>query len=132
MDDKQRVDGDRDLDVVELAWQVASRLECATREQPFGPEYDVAKVCGKVFMMSTEVRGAPIVTVKCEPDYATALRGAHPSIVRGYHMNKTHWISIASGPGVTDALVEDLVLGAYHLVRSRLPKTVRMRYGWVL
>jgi predicted DNA-binding protein (MmcQ/YjbR family) len=120
----------RDLDVVGIAWEMALGLDRITREQPFGPNYDVAKICGKVFMMSTDVRGKPVVTLKCDPDYASALRGAHPSIVRGYHMNKTHWISIAAGPDVTDALVEDLVLGAYHLVRSRLPKAVRTGYGW--
>lgn len=105
-------------------------LDGVTREQPFGPEYDVAKVCGKVFMMSTGVPGRAVVTLKCEPEYASALRGAYPSIVRGYHMNKRHWISISAGPDVSDDLVEELVLDAYHLVRKALPKWLRKRYGW--
>jgi predicted DNA-binding protein (MmcQ/YjbR family) len=125
------MDGEsRDLDVVGVAWNVAAGLDHTTREQPFGPEYDVAKICGKVFMMSTEVRGTPVVTLKCDPDYASALRGAHPSIVRGYHMNKTHWISVVGGPDITDALVEELVASAYHLVRGNLPKKVRSLLGW--
>lgn len=116
--------------LVRAAWRAALVLDGVSRGHPFGPEYDVAKVGGKVFMMSTEVPGRPVVTLKCEPEYASALRGAHPSIVHGYHMNKRHWISIAAGPDVTDGLVEDLVLGAYHLVRSSLPRELRKCHGW--
>lgn len=116
--------------VVHAAWRAAMTLDGVAREQPFGPEYDVAKVCGKVFMMSTEVPGRPVVTLKCDPEYASALRGAHPSIVRGYHMNKRHWISIAAGPDVSESLVEELVFDAYHLVRRGLPRQLRRRYGW--
>lgn len=112
-------------DVIVAAWTAAGALDDVADEQPFGPAFDVAKIGGKIFMMTTTVRGRPVVTLKCEPEYAAALRGSHPSIVPGYHMNKKHWISIAAGPGISDDLVFELVRSAYELVRKALPKNRR-------
>jgi predicted DNA-binding protein (MmcQ/YjbR family) len=92
------------------------------RGQPFGPEYEVFKVAGKVFVMTTEVPGVAVATLKCEPDYAAALRQEYPSVTVGYHMNKRHWISLAPGPGVSVELVEELVSNSYLLVVAGLPR----------
>lgn len=108
--------------MIAAAWATATALDDATHEQPFGPAFDVAKVGGRIFMMTTSVRGRPVVILKCEPDYGAALRGAHPSIVPGYHMNKRHWISVAAGAGISEELVAELVHGAHDLVRESLPK----------
>lgn len=112
--------GVSERELLRAAWDTAGTFEGATRENPFGPDYDVAKVGGKVFMMTTEVPGRAVVTVKCDPEYAAALRGAHPSIVAGYHMNKRHWISIGAGQDVPIHLIEDLVRDSYDIVRSSL------------
>ena len=42
-------------------------LPGAELEHPFGPDWEVFKVRGKVFMLMTEVTGEPIVTVKVDP-----------------------------------------------------------------
>jgi hypothetical protein len=34
---------------------------------PFGPEYDVFKVGGKIFMLVTELRGRPLINLKSDP-----------------------------------------------------------------
>ena len=109
----------------QVAWMVASSLEGVVRGQPFGPGYDVSTVVGKVFMLITEVPGRLVVTVKCEPEYATALRAEFPTITPGYHMNKRHWISIANGTGITADLVTELVTNAYLLVVDTLPQRLR-------
>lgn len=100
--------------------------------QPFGPQFEVFKVLHKVFMMSTTVRGDPIVTVKCEPEVGVALREDHPSISPGYHMNKRHWVSLAPGTGVTDELVTELVTNAYLLVTDTLTRQQRAELPTVL
>ncbi len=110
-----------------LAWSVALALPGVEQCQPFGPEYEVFKVGGKVFMMTTVLRGTPIVTLKCEPEYGLALRQEFDTITAGYHMNKRHWTSVAAGPGVSHALVEELVENAYLLVVDRLPRDKRDR-----
>jgi predicted DNA-binding protein (MmcQ/YjbR family) len=112
-------------DVVSCAWSVAQALAGAERCQPFGPEYEVFKVGGKIFMMTTVVRGTPIVTLKCEPEHAMALREEFATITAGCHMNKRHWTSLAAGEGVTQALIGELVENAYLLVVDGLPRDRR-------
>ncbi|WP_165979601.1 MmcQ/YjbR family DNA-binding protein [Kocuria rosea] len=109
----------------EIAMQVAARLPAVSHTYPFGPDHDVFKVADKIFLMTTEAPGEPIVTLKCEPPHSAALRQEFPTITPGYHMNKQHWISLADGPGITPELVEELVLNAYELVVEGLPRSRR-------
>jgi len=109
----------------DVASAVALALPGGTRTWPFGPEHDVYKVRGKVFCMTTEVTGTPLVTLKCAPDDGEALRQELATVSAGYHMNKRHWISLAAGPGITQDLVEELVLEAYALVVASLPRRLR-------
>ena len=34
------------------------------------------------------------MTLKCDPEHGEVLRGEHPAITPGYHMNKRHWITV--------------------------------------
>jgi predicted DNA-binding protein (MmcQ/YjbR family) len=117
------------LDLHELAWSVALSLPGVEQSQPFGPDYEVFKVGGKVFVMTTVVRGTPVVTLKCEPEHGLALRQEFETITPGYHMNKRHWTSVAAGPGVGRRLVDELVENAYLLVVDGLPRDQRPRLG---
>lgn len=58
----------------EVAREVAEELPASTMGHPFGPEYEVFKVKGKVFMLLTEVPGDPIVILKADPEDSQALR----------------------------------------------------------
>ena len=111
--------------IQQIVADVAGNLSEVTCTQPFGPDYDVFKVKGKVFAMTTEVRGDRIVTLKCDPDRAAILREVYDTVTPGYHMNKRHWISVAEGAGVKQALVAELVRDAYALVVASLPKRDR-------
>ena len=103
----------------------AEELPGAELTHPFGPEWDVWKVRGKVFMLLTDLRADPIVTLKTHPDDGIALRSMHGAISAGYHMNKRHWISVRPGTGVDGDLVTDLVTESYRLVVAGLPRRVR-------
>jgi predicted DNA-binding protein (MmcQ/YjbR family) len=85
----------RGLDAAELleraAWSRALSLVGAVRCEPFGPGYDVCKVSGKVFMLTTDLPGRFVVTLKCEREHALALKEEFPTITPGHHMNKRHW-----------------------------------------
>ena len=104
-----------------IAQRVAEELPAARLEYPFGPEWEVFKVRGKVFMLMTEVTGEPIVNLKADPSEAEALRQAHADITPGYHMNKRHWITLAPGESIDQVLVEDLVADSYRLVVAGMP-----------
>nr|WSS66260.1 MmcQ/YjbR family DNA-binding protein [Streptomyces sp. NBC_01177] len=103
----------------------AEGLPGAQLEHPFGDDWEVFKVRGKVFMLMTEVPGRPVVILKADPGEALALREHNSHITPGYHMNKKHWITLEGGDGVDEDLVGELVTESYRLVVSRLPKAER-------
>ncbi|GEK79063.1 hypothetical protein ABA31_04140 [Agrococcus baldri] len=111
--------------VQDRARQRADELPGAGWEQPFGPEWDVCKVRGKVFMLMTDHHGESIVTLKADPEVAKALQSEHVDITPGYHMNKRHWITLHPGGSITAALVDELVTESYRLVVEKLPRVQR-------
>ncbi|MFF7530483.1 MmcQ/YjbR family DNA-binding protein [Streptomyces bobili] len=103
----------------------AEELPGAQLEHPFGPDWEVYKVRGKVFMLMTEVPGRPVVILKADPDEADALRQQYNHITPGYHMNKKHWITLESGEDIDKELVRELVTDSYRLVVTHLPRAER-------
>ncbi|MBZ4487120.1 MmcQ/YjbR family DNA-binding protein [Microbacterium sp. cx-55] len=102
-----------------------NELPGADLEHPFGPEWEVFKVRNKVFLLMTERNGAPVVTVKVDPEDGKALCEQYAGITPGYHMNKRHWITVYPDGGVPASLLEDLVTESYLLVVGRLPRAKR-------
>ncbi|MEU2269597.1 MmcQ/YjbR family DNA-binding protein [Streptomyces olindensis] len=96
----------------------AEELPGARLEHPFGPDWEVFKVRGKVFMLMTDVPGRPVVILKADPGEALALQEHNSHITPGYHMNKKHWITLEGGDGIGEELVTD----SYLLVVTHLPK----------
>ncbi|AXK46776.1 MmcQ/YjbR family DNA-binding protein [Brachybacterium saurashtrense] len=109
----------------EIALGRALELPAARLERPFGPDAEVVKVLGKMFVLATELRGAPIVVLKADPRDAEMLCEHVAGISPGYHMNKRHWITVEAGAGVDAALLEELVTDAYRLVVATLPRRLR-------
>ena len=129
--------------VLRLAHEQAMQYPSVEVGQPFGPEYTVYKVRGKMFMMAYELRGVPSLNLKIDPLDSEVLRDAYAEITPGYHMNKKHWVTVAgSGTPADDCaqlstaeaeaggsadsldpeLLHDLVLESYCLVVEKLPK----------
>ncbi|GAA1248174.1 putative DNA-binding protein (MmcQ/YjbR family) [Microbacterium phyllosphaerae] len=106
------------------ATERAEELPGAERENPFGPEWDVYKVRGRVFLL-VPLDGTGRITLKSHPDDAVALRETFADIVPGYHMNKKHWITLMPGSSLEEDLVTELVTESYRLVVEKLPKAQR-------
>ena len=87
---------------------------------PFGEETAVFKVGGKVFAI-TAAESPTHVTLKAEPEEVTGLVETYEAIIRGYHMNKKHWITVQVDGALPDGLVEELVEDSYDLVVDNLP-----------
>ncbi|MBQ1116444.1 MmcQ/YjbR family DNA-binding protein [Streptomyces sp. C3-3] len=100
----------------------AQELPGAELDHPFGDDWEVFKVRGKVFMLMTEVPGRPVVILKSDPGEALALREDNGHITPGYHMNKKHWITLEDGEGIDKKLVRELVTESYRLVVAHLPQ----------
>lgn len=106
------------------ATERAQELPGAVLTYPFGEDWEVFKVCGKVFMLQTEVAGKLIVTLKATPADGAVLRAAQSDIVPGYHMNKRHWITLLPDGTLDPELVDDLVTESYLLViEKNVPKS---------
>lgn len=102
----------------------------AREEFPFGEENSVFKVAGKMFALSG-LGGDPLrVSLKCDPDLATALRTTYPVITAGYHLNKRHWNTVVLDGTVPDALVRDMIEDSYDLVVAGLSKSRQERLRW--
>lgn len=97
-------------------------LPASTLEFPFGPEVDVFKVRGKMYMFHAVVDGERQVILKASPSDSLSLRDAHADITPGYHMNKRHWISLHPGGSLTPGMVSELVTESYRLVVAGLPR----------
>jgi predicted DNA-binding protein (MmcQ/YjbR family) len=106
----------------ERAAERTQELPGAELTHPFGMDWDVYKVHGKVFMLQTAVSGEPIVILKATPADGLSLRAACDDITPGYHMNKRHWITLHPGGNLDASFVDDLVTESYLLVVERMPK----------
>ncbi|MBY8877367.1 MmcQ/YjbR family DNA-binding protein [Actinacidiphila acidipaludis] len=106
-----------------IAGDRAAELPGAEVEHRVGPDWEVYKVRGKVFMLMTSMPGHPVVILKADPDDAAALREQHAHITAGYHMDKRHWITVAGGGTADETLVKELVIDSYRLVVGGLPKS---------
>lgn len=94
---------------------------------PFGPEYDVFKVEGKIFMMTSIAHGRPLVSMKSDPQKSLLNQQIYRSIEPGYHLNKKHWISLYAGDDLSPDLVTELVIDSWNLVVDKLPKKAQQR-----
>lgn len=130
------------VELHELARDRGLQLPGTSAGWPFGPNHEVMKVREKVFLMLTTVpaassgygvddaqRGQPVITLKAEPEDGVALQRQHLSIAPGYHMNKRHWVSVATGSSIDAGLVRELVTDSYRLVVESLPRRSRP-FGW--
>src|SRR5262245_50464880 len=85
---------------------------------PFGPTVSVFKVEGKMFALSQLGADSLRVSLKCDPEIAEALRGAHAAVLPGYHLNKRHWNTVIIDGSVSDAVIRDMIEDSYDLVVS--------------
>ncbi|MEU4657228.1 MmcQ/YjbR family DNA-binding protein [Streptomyces sp. NPDC023723] len=103
-------------------------FNAAVEDFPFGPEFSVFKVLGKMFAL-TDLDARPLtVNLKCDPDDAVRLRAERPDrIIPGWHMNKRHWNTVTVDGGLPDRMVRELVEDSYDLVVAGLPRADRLR-----
>jgi predicted DNA-binding protein (MmcQ/YjbR family) len=60
----------------------------------FGADTSVFKVAGRMFALCQLAATPLIVSLKCEPSLAEALRESHAAVLPGYRLNKRHWNTV--------------------------------------
>lgn len=109
----------------EHAKRVALEMPFTEQCWPFGPEFDVFKVGGKIFMIVAVAHGRPHISLKSEPEKSLLNQQIYRGVEHGYHLNKKHWISLYGGEDITPELVADLVADSWNLIVDKLPKKIR-------
>jgi predicted DNA-binding protein (MmcQ/YjbR family) len=108
-----------------------NKMKGVEETYPFGDQTVVFKVGGKMFSLTnvTEFKmGGELkaafhhLSVKCDPDMGADLRRNFEDIIPGWHLSKTHWISLLMGGKLKDSLIKDLIDQSYDLIISSLPK----------
>ena len=108
-----------------VARQHAEEMLGSQIQYPFGPDWEVFKVRGKIFLLLTAVTGQQQMIIKADPVDGRALRQQYPFIAPGYHMNKRHWVSVYPHAELHKQLIEELVTDSYRLVAEKLPRGQR-------
>jgi predicted DNA-binding protein (MmcQ/YjbR family) len=108
-------------------WVIAacSAKPGAVEDYPFGDEVAVFKVAGKMFALMPLGEAPGSVSLKCDPDLATSLRGRYAAITPGYHLSKRHWNTVTLDGSVPGEEVLELIDHSYDLVVGRLTRAQR-------
>ena len=97
-----------------------------TVDQPFEEDFESYIVrhsdSGKWFAAVFLHDGRDMVNLKCDPIESEFLRSVYAGVTPGYHMNKTHWISVWFDSDVPDELLRQLTLASFRLTDKRRKK----------
>jgi len=112
------------MDILQVR-EFALSLPGATEDMPYGPDWLVFRVAGKIFLHIWLEAPSPTCAVKLPPEQGQQLRAHHAgSITAAYHLNKVHWNDLYLQQ-LDDELVEQCITTSHHLVCSRLPLRLR-------
>ncbi len=112
---------------IEEAREYALTLPGATEDMPYGPDWLVFRIGGKIFMHIWLEAPQPAIAIKLEPDMAAALRDRYDDVRPAYHLNKTHWSDVLIENTFENAQLREWIRHSYELVYSKLPKKVKER-----
>lgn len=98
-------------------------LPYTSEDMPFGDEYLILRVYGKIFAC-IGLEMPDYFVVKCDSDYAIELRDRYSEIVPAWHWNKKYWNQISLCGSLSDELIISLVRHSYAEVVKKLPRRV--------
>lgn len=98
--------------------------KAVTESFPFDNETLVLKVDTKMFLLMGLEKQPLSINVKTDPEWSAKLREQYHQITGAYHMNKTHWNSVALD-GLKRDLIFKLIDHSYELVFKSLTKKVQ-------
>lgn len=99
--------------------------KAVTEGFPFGEEFLVFKVAGKMFLL-LDLSEGETMNVKCDPELAQELRADYEEVQPGYHMNKTHWNTVYLKGRLNDLQICEMINHSYELVVASLSKAQQL------
>lgn len=114
------------MDIIELR-DFCLSLKEAEETTPFGPDWLIYKVRGKMFA-AVDLNRPRLVTLKCDPDYAEELREHYAGVEPAWHFNKTYWNQVWLDRDVPEELVRSLVRHSLAEVVKKWSRKAREDY----
>ena len=93
---------------------------------PYGEDWVVFRVGGKIFLHIWLEAPIPTIAVKLLPERGEDLREEYNAFSPAYHLNKKHWNDIFIEGSFPNRMIEDWIKESYELVKSKLPKSIEM------
>ncbi len=95
---------------------------------PFDEVTLVFKVGGKMFLL-TGLDGDFSINIKNTPDKVVELKELYASVLPGYHMNKTYWVTVLINGDIPDSTIYSWIDESYMEVAKSLTKKARADLG---
>ncbi len=95
---------------------------------PYGPDWVVFRIEGKIFMHIWLEAPQPAVAIKLPPEYALELRDRYDAVRPAYHLNKQHWSDVLIENTFSSEQITQWIAMSYRLVLSKLPRALRSKY----
>lgn len=112
---------------IEDVREYALTLAGANEDMPYGPDWLIFRIEGKIFLHIWLESPEPTCAVKLEPELGQSLREHYDGVRPAYHLNKTHWNDIYLDM-IDDELTKQWIRQSYELVLSKLPRKLREKY----
>jgi len=109
---------------IEQIREYALTMPGATEDMPYGNDWLIFRIGGKIFLHIWLESPTPTCAVKLQPEYGQELREHHDGIRPAYHLNKQHWNDIYLQQ-LDEPIVYKLIKRSYELVYSKLPKKIQ-------
>ena len=93
-------------------------------DMPYGPDWLVFRIGGKIFLHIWLEAPEPTCAVKLPPEQGAWLRANQEGVRPAYHLNKIHWNDLFLDH-LSRKEVEQLIRMSYQQVYDRLPKHVK-------
>ncbi len=113
---------------IEEAREYCLSLKNVTEGLPFGDDFLVFKVEGKMFACIRLDGVEPQVSLKCNPDFTDTLRDHYAAVEPAWHFNKKHWNTIFLERDMPDEEIKRWLKHSYQEVIAKLPKRIRVLY----
>lgn len=97
----------------------------ATIDFPFGSRHMCLRLASKIFAFIDTENEKNVVSLKCEPWIAEALREQYEGVIPGYHLNKKHWNTVDANADVPSEKVYEMIDMSYGLILKSLRRQER-------
>lgn len=112
---------------IEEAREYCLTKKAATEGTPFGEDFLVYKVMGKMFAC-LDLNRPDRITLKCDADYALQLRDRYRAVEGAWHFNKKYWNQVLFEQDADDRLIRHLIDHSYEEVLKKFTRKMRQAY----